>query len=154
MKRRGFTIVEIVVVITAIAILAGIGMVSYSAMQVRARDTERTADIDVMSAALETYYERFGKYPDTTTMSGSGFLSDTLRVSAEALTTPGTTGASAPLYSYTMATTSSTSQYAYMAYQNTSTTQCTTAAQSCTRFVLSYSLERTGAQTKLSKFGN
>ncbi|QHN42479.1 hypothetical protein GII36_01280 [Candidatus Mycosynbacter amalyticus] len=149
----GFTIVEIIVVITAIAILAGIGMVSYSATQVRARDTERTADIDVMSAALETYYERFGKYPDTATIAGTGFITDTLRVPTDAMTTPGST-ATAPYYSYSIGTSATTSQYAYMAYQNTGSTQCTAATQTCTRFVLYYNLERSGAQTKLSKFGN
>lgn len=157
MKHRfGFTIVEIIVVITAIAILATIGMVSYSNMQVRARDNERIADIDTMAGSLESYYERFGKYPDLATITGGTFIATELRVSESALTSPNAGSVSAPAYSYVSPASTNPTQYGYVAYRDTGTTnQCTLATQTCTRFVLSYTPEQTGVRVNVtSKFGN
>lgn len=155
-QRLGFTIVEIIVVITAIAILASIGMVSYSSMQVRARDSERVADIDTMAGGLESYYERFGKYPDQATITGSTFIATELRVSESALTTPNAGSVSAPVYSYIWGASANATQYGYIAYRDTGTTnQCTLSTQTCTRFVLSYTPEQNGVRVNLpSKFGN
>lgn len=151
--RSGFTIVEIIVVIAVIGILMTIGVVSYSGMQTRARDTDRVADIDSMAAALESYYERLGKYPDQATWQDAAFISDTLQLREPALRAPSDSTSGSPLYSFGWRTSVTTAQYGYQAYQSTGTA-CTTAAQTCTRFTLYYNLERSGNQTRLSKFGN
>lgn len=158
---RGFTIVEIIIVITVIGILAGIGIVSYSGMQARARDTERKADVDSMAAALETYYEQFGKYPSHATIAdttGGSFISqrgDGLRLPAAALTAPGDTSLDANYYSYTLDPTTTPSKYGYRAFQGTGTTQCAGLTDTCTRYELYYMLEQeTGMKTYKSKFGN
>ena len=62
-KRLGFTVVEIIVVMSAIAILAGISVVGYGGMQRNARDKERVSDIQVIQNALEVYYDKNGRYP-------------------------------------------------------------------------------------------
>lgn len=158
---RGFTIVEIIIVITVIGILAGIGIVSYSGMQTRARDTERKADIDSVVSALETYYEQFGKYPDYETIVSGSFLSDTLRLSPSVLTAPGSTTGTPPLYSYEVIWALSGGQsadpnvYGYKAFTDNNTRICEAASQVCTRYELSYALEQeNGVQIKSSKFGN
>lgn len=155
-QRLGFTIVEIIIVITVIAILATIGTVSYSSMQVRARDNERVADIDTMAASLESYYERFGKYPDQATITGSTFIATELRVTESALTSPGAGSVSAPIFSYIWGASANTAQYGYIAYRDTGTAnQCTLATQTCTRFILSYTPEQSGVRVNVtSKFGN
>jgi len=57
MKRdKGFTLLELLVVIGIIALLVGIATVSYSAAQVRTRDARRKADLNAMKDALEQYY--------------------------------------------------------------------------------------------------
>lgn len=62
-KLQGFTIVELAVVITVMAILATVVAVSYSGFQERARDTQRTSDVDTIADALKVYYSK--NKPDT-----------------------------------------------------------------------------------------
>lgn len=63
MKKLGFTIIELMVVIIVISILATVITIGYENMQRDVRDTERAADIDVIQAALESYYDQNGAYP-------------------------------------------------------------------------------------------
>ena len=69
-QTRGFTIVELLIVIVVIAILAAISVVAYNGIQVRARDTQRKADISAIVKSLELYHAIEGVYP---TAGGSHF---------------------------------------------------------------------------------
>lgn len=64
MKKNGFTLVELLVVITIIAILATIGFTIFTNTQKSARDAKRRADIDAIATAMEVNYGRFtgGQY--------------------------------------------------------------------------------------------
>jgi type II secretion system protein G len=62
-RRRGFTILELLVVITVIGILASIVIVSYQGIQERSRDAERDSDIVLMKTALEKYYADNSQFP-------------------------------------------------------------------------------------------
>lgn len=53
---QGFTLVELLVVISIIAILALIGFAVYSSTQARARDGRREADISAFAAGTESNY--------------------------------------------------------------------------------------------------
>ncbi len=55
--HSGFTLVELLVVITIIAILSTIGITIFSGTQVAARDGKRRADVDAISNALEAHYK-------------------------------------------------------------------------------------------------
>ena len=61
---RGFTLIEILVVIAIIAILAGLGLGSYMSAQMKSRDARRKADLDVVAKALEVYLNDKGQYPE------------------------------------------------------------------------------------------
>ena len=63
MKKGGFTLIELLVVVAIIAILVSVGMVSYSGIQQRGRDTTRKTDLESVASALETYYADNGAYP-------------------------------------------------------------------------------------------
>jgi prepilin-type N-terminal cleavage/methylation domain-containing protein len=62
-SKKGFTIVELLIVIVVIAILATISIVAYSGMQQRARDSERSAELVNLQKAIELYRVDFGGYP-------------------------------------------------------------------------------------------
>jgi prepilin-type N-terminal cleavage/methylation domain-containing protein len=60
---KGFTIIELLVVIVVIGILASIMVVSYTGIQQRSRDSERDSHIIQIKLALEKYYAGNGMYP-------------------------------------------------------------------------------------------
>jgi type II secretion system protein G len=62
-KQRGFTIVELLIVIVVIAILAAIVIVAYQGIQGRARDSARLSDMKMIMKALEVYKTNTGSYP-------------------------------------------------------------------------------------------
>lgn len=56
LPTKGFTLVELLVVITIIAILAIIGITAFTGAQKTARDGRRRSDIDSIAKAMETRY--------------------------------------------------------------------------------------------------
>lgn len=52
-RSYGFTLVELMVVITIIAILSVVGVTVFSGVQKSARDTKRRVDVDAIAKALE-----------------------------------------------------------------------------------------------------
>lgn len=61
--HRGFTLIELMIVIVILGILMGTILPRLSGAQSRARDTGRVADMNSIAQALELYYDDFGKYP-------------------------------------------------------------------------------------------
>ncbi len=55
-QASGFTLLELLVVITIIAILAAIGLGNYTRTLSRGRDAKRRADLKAIQNALEQYY--------------------------------------------------------------------------------------------------
>lgn len=62
-KSRGFTLVELLVSISIIAILTVIGLVMYNQATMNARDARRKQDLQHIAQALEVYYQKNGQYP-------------------------------------------------------------------------------------------
>lgn len=67
-NSKGFTLLELLVVLAIIGILTAIGTVSFTAAQIRARDSQRKSDLKVIASVLETYFQENKAYPE----SGSG----------------------------------------------------------------------------------
>lgn len=59
----GFTLVELLITVSIIAILASVGLVTYSHSQAIGRDGKRRDDIRAIATALEAYYQKNGQYP-------------------------------------------------------------------------------------------
>lgn len=62
-RRKGFTLIELMIVIAIIAVLSIIVVTIFNGLQKGARDARRMADIRAIRNALEIYYQKNGKYP-------------------------------------------------------------------------------------------
>lgn len=158
MKRRaGFTIVELIITITIMAILLTLAVVNLQSSQVGARDDERKTDVDNIARALETFYAsgsdttaQTGSYPSLNLMQDEATVRTTLRdLDPQSLRAPDLATSDPmsliPATNATETTTGitpqpTTSQYVYQPLQ-TDGTLCTTNGQECRRFNLYYHLE-------------
>lgn len=64
-KRKAFTLLELLVVITIIGLLVSVSLASYTRAQARARDAKRQGDLTSLRSALEIYYAENNAYRDT-----------------------------------------------------------------------------------------
>jgi len=160
MDRRGFTIIELVIVIVIMGLLLVLSFANFDNSQVNSRDTERTIDIETLALQLDAYYiagtdgvTAMGKYPSTVDLIGheTTILRD---LDTKSITAPGETRTS----SLTAATNNSqtiagvlpqpvnnsyVSNYEYI-YQPIATdgTLCTdSTTQECRKFNLYYKTE-------------
>lgn len=62
-KRRGFTLVELLVVIAVLGLLAAISFPMFSAVQNRARVTQTRSQFNQYLTAMESYRSEYGYYP-------------------------------------------------------------------------------------------
>jgi prepilin-type N-terminal cleavage/methylation domain-containing protein len=70
MKHKGFTVVELIIVIVVIGILAGITVVGYGAWRDRAAKTEVTSDLRNAALAMNNYRNFNNAYPTSLTQTG------------------------------------------------------------------------------------
>ncbi len=72
--NKGFTIVEIAVVVVIIAILATLTLVAYNRVQANAHNDSSNSKGTVISEALEKYYTQNGEYPTCALLTQSSTL--------------------------------------------------------------------------------
>lgn len=63
-RNQGFTLIELVVVISILAILAGALIPRVTERMARSRDARRLSDANAVKQAVETYYADKGQWPD------------------------------------------------------------------------------------------
>jgi general secretion pathway protein G len=61
--RRGFTLIEMVVVFALIGILVGLGLPQYKYSLVKARESVLREDLFQLRKLIDQYYQDKGKYP-------------------------------------------------------------------------------------------
>jgi len=66
MSRKGFSLVELLVVVAIIGLLSTIAVIAFSSVRSKARDAKRAADIKMIRSALELYYQDNGSFPIST----------------------------------------------------------------------------------------
>ena len=66
-KKSGFTIIEVLIVVSIIGMLATIMLVTYTNSLKRSRDNRRVADVESIRLAVNMYADKNGKYPDYST---------------------------------------------------------------------------------------
>ena len=62
---KGFTLIELLVVIAIIGILSAVVMSSLNSARIKARDTRRLSDINLIKLAVELYRDAYNQYPVT-----------------------------------------------------------------------------------------
>lgn len=155
-RRNGFTIIEVMVVIAIMVILLVLSVINMSGQQKNARDNERKQDADNIARGLERYYNRYAKYPDTTTAATAAANSTLPDVetssyyfSFNSTSAPSFTAVTTPASGLvTEATpsvaTTSTIAYLPMTWMNSRWELCNTTSEDCSRFTLFYTPEQTG----------
>jgi len=74
-RQKGFTLIEILIVVAIIGLLSSIILVGLGSFRARGRDARRVADLRETQNALELYYAKNGSYPGSAAWSA---LSGTL----------------------------------------------------------------------------
>ncbi len=78
-KSKGFTIVELLIVIVVIGILATLVIVTFTGIQQKARNSQRQTDINAVDSHVEAYYASNGYYPTLQDLQTASFLSGNLK---------------------------------------------------------------------------
>lgn len=69
--KKGFTLIEMLVVISIIGVLTTLVAANINSARSRARDAERKSDIKNITTALRVYYNDKNRYPETLPSWGS-----------------------------------------------------------------------------------
>ncbi len=145
--RRGFTLVELLVVIAIIGLISTIGVVALNAARAKARDAKRISDVSAVAKALELYNTTRNEYPAGVGVDmGGGCLSEELgmQVSCTAIATDVVIVNTIPLSPNYVGDTAD--HYLYNAYQQESIvgtpTDCVSnITQDCHSFGIDFVLE-------------
>lgn len=82
--KKGFSLVELLVVISVIGILASLVLVAFGPAQKQAKDTQRKSDLKQYQTALEVFANSHdGLYPSRTTAVNPSALCLTLGITGE-----------------------------------------------------------------------
>ncbi len=69
---KGFSLIELLIVISIIAVLSTIAVASFGSLQKNSRDLKRQADLKLVQGALEQYYADQHYYPTATSVTFDG----------------------------------------------------------------------------------
>jgi len=75
-NQKGFTIIELLVVIVIIGILVALALPQLFAAQARGRDTDRKNDLKNIQQKLETYFNDNDEYPAADDLDAAGISDD------------------------------------------------------------------------------
>lgn len=138
LKDRGFTIVELLIVIVVIGILATLVITTYNGIQEKARDTKRKTDVNALQGQIEAYQAQNGKYPTLANINDSTFRAANMKgLDPAALQDP--KGSSQALCGSTTA-----NCYTYAATPS----GCDNSTTDCTAYTLTATLEAGGTFSK------
>jgi prepilin-type N-terminal cleavage/methylation domain-containing protein len=132
--QRGFTIVELLIVIVVIAILAALVLNTFAGVQQRARDTQRQTDIRTISSQLEVFYAdriHYPTYAELTDVTADGWRDNNMPgIDPNAFFAPGTDTDQAVTNFFLSTDAPTISQYGYVPGD------CNASDEDCQSFAL------------------
>lgn len=131
-KSKGFTLIELMVTISIIAVLSAIGLVVYLNVMKQGRDSKRQSDLRSIQSALEQYFSDQFFYPAGNLPFGSSLTNATGNPNVPLSTTR--------TYLNTLPN-DSNSTYVYTALNNGSVGCDNTASNQCNSYCLMAKLE-------------
>lgn len=72
-QQRGFTIIELLIVVVLLLILGSIVALTYSGVQAKNRNGERQTTINTIQGQLEAYYAQYNKYPTLSNLNDANW---------------------------------------------------------------------------------
>jgi len=144
-KFRGFTLVELIVVIAVIGILAAIVLVGLNKYQADTRDARRLSSVTTISEALEKYYDQNGEYPScaaVTAAAGTVVNSTLVGLTASALVAPQASGGSTN--SISCGATLTTNGTDFFEYDGDGSAACN-GSVACLSYTIKYKSEATNS---------
>ena len=144
-NHNGFTIIEVVITVSVIAILASMAFFGYTQVQKDSRNAQRASKVNIIAEELEAYYAKNGEYPGCVAMTQSAaqVSSNTLKgIEQNVLKTPLSTAATTNSIGCTaLSAGTGTDTFAYI---GDGSSTCNTGS-SCLQYTLQYRDENTGA---------
>jgi prepilin-type N-terminal cleavage/methylation domain-containing protein len=70
-RQKGFTLLELLIVVAIIGLLASLILVGLTAFRTRGRDARRVADLKQVQNGLEVYYTKNLRYPCNSNYAGA-----------------------------------------------------------------------------------
>lgn len=145
----GFTVIEMLVVVSIIGVLTTIAFVSYSSIQASTRDSNRSSQLTVIAEYLETYYDDNGEYPSCNDMTADPdtIATDTLiGIDPKVFTDPTASEGSNSILPLCSEVTSETPNS--FTYMGDGSSDCIT--ESCPEYTLKYYENATGNVISIS----
>ena len=140
-NQKGFTIVELLIVIVVIGILAALVITTFTGIQQKARNTERTTDIKALHGQVEAYYAQNGKYPTLANLNDSTWRGTNMKgLDAEALKDPKGTA-------QTLVASPAANSYSYDVTASDGTA-CDNTTKDCAQYTLTATYEGGGTFSK------
>ena len=143
-QNKGFTIVELLIVIVVIGILALLVITTYSGIQQKARNSKRQTDIQSLQTQMEAFYSQNGYYPSLTDMNSAAWRTTNMKsLDGGALVDPSTTCNPVTATNCLLATSSATlKKYSY-AVTDSANASCEATDTNCAKYTLTAYYEGT-----------
>jgi len=145
-NRRGFTLVEVIVIVIVIAILATIATLGLNRYLEDGRDNRRASNITTVAEALEKYYDQNGEYPSCTAITADANIvsSNTLKgIDQSALLVPDADPSVTNSIRCGVTLTAGTNTGDFIEYKGDGSASCN-GSGSCLSYTLRYRSESNG----------
>lgn len=146
-NRRGFTIIEVLVVIVVLGIMTTLSAIGYVTLQKQSRDTQRMTSAVVVSESLEKYFLDNGEYPSVPKVTDANVstVKQLLKINnIDSFINPGLPGSTVNIWETGSATATNMITYSPNTDTDPNCQTGSTATDVCIDYKIEYYKEKTG----------